>query len=300
MLKRTLFFSNRCRLSLKDKQMLIEIKDSGQTRSAPVEDLGFVVLEHQQISISMPLLDELVKNNTAVVFCDSSHHPASMLLNLNGHHLQQELFSRQINAGITLKKKLWKQTVEAKIRNQAGVLRKIGKEYKSVAWHASCVKSGDADNREGSAARIYWPLMFGREFYRERFGHPPNNMLNYGYAVLRAAVARALAGSGLLATLGIHHHNRYNAFCLADDIMEPYRPFVDEMVYTLFQRYGDFGELNTEIKMKILEILSADVLFGEKRRPLMVGLSATTASLARCFGGEEAAINYPAIAGGTN
>lgn len=295
MLKRTLFFSNPCRLSVKDKQMVVDLRDSGETKTAPVEDLGFVVLENHQINISLPLIDELVKNNVAVVFCDGNFHPASMLLNLNGHHLQQELFRYQIEAGITIKKNLWKQTVEAKIRNQAALLKYLGKEYKHVAYYATQVKSGDTDNREGAASRIYWPVLFGDDFTRTRDGPPPNNMLNYTYAVLRAAVARALAGSGLLATFGIHHHNRYNAFCLADDIMEPYRPFVDGMVYQLYEIYGDIEDLRTELKMKLLEILSVDVWFKQKKRPLMVGLSSTTASLARCFAGEAKRIEYPAI-----
>ncbi len=296
MLKRTLFFSNPCRLSVKDRQMLIESRESGETQTAPVEDLGFVVLENQQISISMPLIDELTKNNVAVIFCDRTYLPSSMLLNLNAHHLQQELFSYQINASSPLKKNLWKQTVEAKIKNQAGLLQKLGKEYKRIAYLTDKVKSGDPENREGAAARIYWPLLLGKLFSRERYGIPPNNMLNYGYAVLRAAVARAISGSGLLPTLGIHHHNRYNAFCLADDIMEPYRPFVDELVYHILEKTGkSLGELTTEIKMNLLGILSADVKMGGQTRPLMIALSNTTASLARCFEGKQKHMAYPLI-----
>ena len=295
MLKRTLFFSNPCRLSVKDKQMVVIMTETGETKTAAVEDLGFVVLEHQQISISLPLIDELTKNNVAVVFCDRTYHPSSMLLNLNGHHLQQELFSQQIAATVPLKKNLWKQTVEAKIKNQARLLKILMKDEKKVAWFAENVKSGDSDNREGAAARAYWPILFGTEFTRERYGHPPNNMLNYAYAVLRAAVARALAGSGLLATLGIHHHNRYNAFCLADDIMEPYRPFVDGLVYRLNDTINDTTELTTEIKLELITILTADVKLGGQTRPLMVALSSTTASLARCFMGEVKRISYPKL-----
>ena len=293
MLKRTLFFTNPSRLTLKNKQLVAELRETGETKTVPVEDLGFVVLEHQQISISMPLIDELTKNNVAVIFCDRTYHPSSMLLNLNGHHLQQELFSHQINAGMPLKKNLWKQTVEAKIRNQAALLRKLEKDYKTVAWFGAHVKSGDTDNREGAAARAYWPLLFGDGFTRERYGEPPNNMLNYGYAVLRAAVARALSGSGLLATLGIHHHNRYNAFCLADDIMEPYRPFVDNLVYAINESNEDIKELTTEIKMQLISILTADVKLAGQTRPLMVALSNTTASLSKCFLGTEKRIIYP-------
>ncbi|MFC2106881.1 type II CRISPR-associated endonuclease Cas1 [Bacteroidota bacterium] len=295
MIKRTLFFSNPCRLSVRNKQMVIELRKTKEVKLAPIEDLGYVVLENQQISISLPLMDELINNNVAVVFCNSKYYPDSMLLNLNGHHLQQEMFSHQISANVPLKKRLWKQTVEAKIKNQAFLLKKLKKDYKAVAYCATNVKSGDPENREGTAARIYWPLLFGKHFYRDRYGLPPNNMLNYGYAILRAAVARALSGSGLLPTFGIHHHNRYNAFCLADDIMEPYRPFVDGLVNRIYKECGDVYDLNIEVKMKLLQILSIDVWFKDMRRPLMIGLSNTTASLSRCFLGEEKRINYPVI-----
>jgi CRISPR-associated protein Cas1 len=295
MIKRTLFFAQPCKLSVKDRQLIAIYPDKGETRTAPVEDLGYIVVENQQISISMPLLAELINNNVAVVFCNTAHYPSSMLLNLDGHHIQQELFSYQISATEPLKKSLWKQTVEAKISNQANVLRRLSKDYKRVMNFAEKVKSGDPDNAEGSAARIYWPLLFGKKFNREQHGDPPNNLLNYGYAILRAAVARALAGSGLLSTLGIHHHNKYNAFCLADDIMEPYRPYVDWLVHEIVSSAVKIDELNTELKMKLLEVLSADVQLGKLTRPLMVGLSSTTASLAKCFSGETKKIIYPRV-----
>ncbi len=295
MIKRTLFFAQPCRLSVKDRQLIASYPESGDTKTAPVEDLGFVIIENQQITISMPLLSELINNNVAVVFCNSAHYPSSMLLNLDGHHIQQELFSKQIEASEPLKKNLWKQTVEAKIRNQAGVLRRLSKDYRKVLYFEDKVKSGDAENAEGSAARAYWPLLFGEKFIREQHGDPPNNLLNYGYAILRASVARALAGSGLLATLGIHHHNKYNAFCLADDIMEPYRPYVDLLVHEIFSSEENLEELTTGLKLRLLEILSSDIIIGKQTRPLMVGLSSTTASLARCYSGEAKRINYPVL-----
>jgi CRISPR-associated protein Cas1 len=295
MLKRTLFFASPCKLTVKDRQLVAHYPDSDATKSAPVEDLGFVVIENQQITVSMPLLTELTNNNVAVVFCNSAHYPSSMLLNLDGHHIQQELFSHQIAATEPLKKNLWKQTVEAKITNQAGVLQRLSKDYKKVLNFVDKVKSGDPENAEGSAARMYWPLLFGEKFTREQHGDPPNNLLNYGYAIIRAALARALAGSGLLATLGIHHHNKYNAFCLADDIMEPYRPYVDLLVFEIASSSEDMAELTTDLKLKLLEVLAADAVFGKQTRPLMVGLSSTTASLARCFSQEAKRINYPVI-----
>jgi CRISPR-associated protein Cas1 len=293
MLKRTLFLSNPFHLSLKNRQLIITEKSGMPLKTAPIEDIGFVVLEHPQISVTMKLMEQLNENNVAVVFCDSKHMPSSMLLPLDAHHIQNELFRAQINASEPLKKNLWKQTIEAKIRNQARLLEKQGKKGLQLNNLAKTVKSGDGDNREGFAARLYWNALFGKEFIRDRYGAPPNMYLNYGYILLRSAVARALAGSGLLATLGIHHRNRYNAFCLADDIMEPYRPYVDEIVIELEQKWPGQMMLEKEQKAELLQLMAADVKIGENRRPLMVALSQTTASLARCFTGETRKISYP-------
>lgn len=221
--------------------------------------------------------------------------PTSMLLNLDGHHLQGELFRLQIQATEPLKKNLWKQTVEAKIKNQAAVLSYFGKNPAIVKQYASEVKSGDVDNREGAAAREYWQTLFGNGFVRDRYGDAPNNLLNYGYILLRAAVARALTGSGLLSTLGIHHHNRYNAFCLADDIMEPYRPYIDLCVYQIWESDPDCTLLTKEHKAALLQVLTCDVVMAKTKRPLMLALSQTTASLSRCFSGETKKIVYPQI-----
>lgn len=294
MLKRTVYFSNPCHLSIKNRQLVVTKKDDDDV-SMPVEDLGFVVLEDQQISVSLPLLDELAANNVAVIFCNSSHMPHSMLFPLEGNHLQGELFHQQISASKPLKKQLWKQTVEVKIANQARLLDKLGKEWKDIMALTKAVKSDDSTGREGVAARLYWTRLFGKDFTRERYGHFPNNFLNYGYIVLRAAVARALTGSGLMPTFGIHHHNRYNAYCLADDVIEPYRPFVDEAVYELIEKYPVVSTLEKEIKAELLQVLTVDVRIGKTTRPLMVGVSQTTASLARCFAGEQRKIDYPVL-----
>lgn len=291
MLKRTLFFGKPCRLSVKDKQLLIEQKETGELHKVPIEDIGFVVIENQQITLTLPLLQEFTENNVAVIFCDATHMPNSMLLNLDGHHLQSELFRSQIDASEPLKKNLWKQTIESKIYNQAVLLDKLGKNGAMLKPFYSNVRSGDTDNREGAAARVYWNEMYGNNFIRDRYGTHPNNLLNYAYIVLRAAIARGLTGSGLLPTLGIFHHNRYNAYCLADDIMEPYRPFADELVYGLYIK--GHQELTTEVKAEILKLLANDVYFEKTMRPMMVGISQTTASLARCFSGEQKKIIYP-------
>ena len=295
MLKRTLFFSNPLRLTLQDNQLVVETRDKSRITTIPIEDIGFVLFDNMQISVSLPLIEALVANNTAVVFCNSKHFPQSMLLNLEGNNTHAEITRNQINASAPLKKRLWQQCVQTKIKNQAAVLRSMGKKNAELNAFANNVKSGDPDNREGAAARIYWSRMFYDGFIRERFGKYPNNLLNYGYMVLRAAVARALTGSGLFPVLGIHHKNKYNAYCLADDIMEPYRPFVDKAVYDIWDNDPESDDLDKEKKAELLKVLTMDVQLDKTRRPLMLALSQTTASLAQCFAGSAMKLKCPAF-----
>lgn len=292
MLKRTLFFGNKASINTRLEQLVIKTEQRETT--VPIEDVGFVVIEHPEIYISITTLSKLTDNNVAVIFCDQKHMPSSMLLNLNSHHLQQEIFKNQINASAPLKKQLWQQTVKTKIRHQSQLLKKLKKPFKTLDFHESKVLSGDTDNREGAAAAYYWKHLFDFDFRRERYGDYPNPFLNYGYIVLRAAVARALSGSGLLCTLGIHHHNKYNAFCLADDIMEPFRPLVDAKVMEIMNVYDDH-ELTTEIKAELLSVLTDTVYFEDTKSPLMVGLSRTASSLQQCFAGTARKINYPLL-----
>ncbi len=293
MLKKTLSFSNPYRLSLKNLQLVAESKDSGEIRTVPIEDIGFIVLDNMQISVSLPLLEALVANNVAVVFSDSKHMPQSMLLNLDSHSIQTEIFRNQINASIPLQKNLWKQTIEYKIQNQAKLLKLLDRPSADILALAKDVKSGDSENKEGTAARLYWSRLLGLKFTRDRFGEFPNELLNYGYIILRAAVARSLVGSGLLPTLGIHHRNKYNAYCLADDIMEPYRPYVDRRVFYMVKKNSDLFSLGKEEKAELLQVLTDDVIIDKMRRPLMVALSMTTASLAKCYSGEVKTIKFP-------
>ena len=294
MLKRTLAFTKPYHLSLKNRQMIIRAKDnSGTDASVPVEDIGFVILENQEISITMPLLNALADNNTAVIVCSEKFMPNAMLMNLDSNSTQGESFRAQLSATEPLKKNIWNQIVEAKIRNQAALLRKLGKDGDSLKPYYQNVKSGDSDNREGVAAKLYWDKLFDGEFMRFRTGPSPNEMLNYGYTVLRAAVARSLTGSGLLPSIGLFHKNKYNAFPLADDVMEPYRPFVDEIVFYLYAN-GE-NNLNKYSKSEILKLLYADTFFENVTRPLDIGLSITTASLAKCYNGLQKKILYPLL-----
>lgn len=300
MIKRTLFFGNPAYLSLRNEQLVVKMTDA-QTqeevvKTVPIEDVGVVVLEDRQITITNGAMDALLKNNCAVITCNEKHMPTGLLLPLEGHTLQSERFAQQIEASLPLKKQLWQQTVQAKIRNQGVLLKRFynAENRCMLAW-ANDVKSGDSENLEGRAAAYYWKYMFPNDevFKRDREGDAPNNLLNYGYAILRAVVARALVASGLLPTLGIHHHNRYNAYCLADDIMEPYRPYVDEVIAEILQSGADCGELTTDIKKRLLVIPVREVQINGQRSPLMVAVTQTTASLAKCFSGELRKIVYP-------
>ena len=308
MIKRTLCFTNPAYLSLKNEQLVVKMPDSCQSSAVsdqqlekvttiPIEDIGVVVIDNRQITITSGLMDALLANNCALITCDSKSLPVGLMLPLSGNTTQSERFRHQIDASLPLKKQLWQQTIQAKITNQAVVLSKCTDAEVGCmnAW-AKEVKSGDSDNLEGRAAAYYWKKLFGyiEDFNRDREGVSPNNLLNYGYAILRAVVARALVSSGMLPTLGIHHHNRYNAYCLADDIMEPYRPFVDELVFNLVKEKGLPEEgLTKEWKAELLKIPVLDVVISGKRSPLMVAVSQTTASLYRCYCGEIRKIVYP-------
>jgi CRISPR-associated protein Cas1 len=292
MLKRALFFSNPLVLTLKDNQLVFCTReDPDEKRKVPIEDIGFVILENQMISVTLPLLNALVENNTAIIICDQAMMPSALVQPLVGNSIQEELYKIQVSASEPLKKNLWKQCVEAKIENQARLLILLGLEGDRLKPFYLNVKSGDSDNREAVAAKLYWEMLFGKEFSRQREGLPPNNLLNYGYAILRAAVTRSLVGSGLLPAFGIFHRNRYNPFPLSDDLMEPYRPFVDRSARELYTN----GEtmLTKEVKAKLISLLFTDCHFKKVCRPLDIGLTITTASLVKCLNGEQKTLSFP-------
>jgi CRISP-associated protein Cas1 len=295
MIKRTLFFSNPAYLSTKNEQLVIRFPDEEkESKTFPIEDIGVLVLEDAQITLTNKLLEKLVQNNVALINCDAQHLPIGSLMPLNGHSEQSERFRHQIDASIPLKKNLWQQTVQAKIRNQAGHMELRDIPCRKMHGWARDVLSGDSQNHEARAAAFYWQNIFPIPgFNRYRGGMPPNNLLNYGYAILRAVTARALVSTGLLPTLGIHHRNKYNAYCLADDIMEPYRPYVDTVVGDMVKTGNDLEALNTDLKAKLLKIVLMDVMIDGRQSPLMNALSRTTASLYACFAGEARKIIYP-------
>lgn len=298
MIKRTLYFGNPAYLSKKDNQLVIEPpKEGGEKRTIPIEDIGVLILDQQQITITQGLLYELIENNVAVISCDGTHHPIGLMMSLSSNTLQSAKFKSQLEATQPLKKQLWAQTVKAKVVNQGQFLDSMNKNAEQLRNLATKIQSGDSTNIEGRAAAIYWRELFGKDFTRERYGEPPNNLLNYGYAILRAMVARGLVSSGMLPTLGIFHRNQYNAYCLADDIMEPYRPFVDKVVNEMYvgEKSTTFMAITPEHKRHLLGIATIDIYFKKERSPLMVGLQRTTASLCRCFEGSQRQIDYPTL-----
>ncbi|WP_374549556.1 type II CRISPR-associated endonuclease Cas1 [Flavobacterium sp.] len=292
MIKKSILIENKTIVTTKNLQLVL--KSDIRESSIPIEDIGFIVIDNPEVFLSIPAMNLLIENNTAVIICNANHLPNGMFLNLNSHHIQQEIFKNQIDASTPLKKQLWQQTIVEKISNQGILLQKITTKKNNFDFLASKVLSGDSSNMEGVAANFYWKTFFEQKFKRERFGDYPNNFLNYGYAILRAATARALSGSGLLNTLGIHHKSKYNAFALADDIMEPFRPIVDEKVFEIMQKY-DEQELNTTIKTELLQILTRTVYFKDEKSPLMVALQKTSSSLQQCFTGERKKIKYPKL-----
>lgn len=304
MVKRTLYFGNPAYLSLSNRQLVVEKPSDGDLpfgdaplrRTIPIEDIGVVVIDNRQVTITSALMSALLDNNAAVITCDEKSMPAGLLLPLESNTVQSERFRSQIDASLPLKKQLWQQTVQSKISNQAAVLKYVsGEDARNMIIWSGQVRSGDSENMEGRAAAFYWKNIFPELpfFVRGRYDGAPNNLLNYGYAILRAVIARALVSSGLLPTLGIHHCNRYNAFCLADDVMEPYRPYVDRLVVDVMADGNTCPQLTREIKARLLEIPVMDVVIDGRRSPLMIAASQTTASLAKCFGGELRKIVYP-------
>jgi CRISPR-associated protein Cas1 len=309
MIKRTLYFGNNAYLHTKEEQLVIDFADKTKpSAKVPIEDIGVVILDAYQLTISQNLISKLLDNNVAIISCDGKRMPQGLMLNLDGHSLQQERFRSQIESSLPLKKQLWQQTIKQKIKNQAHLLSHLtvvaASDLQNMEYWASAVKSGDPDNYEGRAAAFYWSRFFSNyvdAFKRGRFEDVPNNLLNYGYAILRAVTARSLVASGLLPTLGIHHHNKYNAYALADDIMEPYRPFVDSVVHQIvdqnqleFEADGEIM-LSPDIKRQLLVIPTLDVIIDGDKSPLMIGMQRTTASLSACFDGKQKRILYPEL-----
>lgn len=285
MIAKTLSFSSPGKLRLHLGQLVYD-GEGDVHRTFPIEDLGMVIVDTGLMTISTAAMQALAENNTALVVCDKTHHPSAQLLPFAANSTSQETTEAQLAASDAVNGRIWRQIVRRKIFNQAALLERLGaSESKRLFNMAEEVKNYDEGNLEAQAARIYFRALAPTpSFVRSRDGEWPNVALNYGYAILRAGVARALVGSGLVCVKGVHHHNRYNAFCLADDVMEPYRPFVDQYVLGKVPPFDvPVKELCPGHKKRLLEMLTCDVTMGELRRPLMVALSYTTSSLAKYY-----------------
>jgi CRISP-associated protein Cas1 len=309
MIKRTLYFGNPSYLSMRNEQLVLRYPEIENNETlpigfkkqvhttVPIEDIGMLIIDHKQITITHDLCEKLIANNAAILWCDSKHHPTGITLPFAANDTLTEKIRYQIEASEPLKKQLWRQTIETKILNQAAVLKHFGHHSTALEQMATQVLSGDTKNMEGQAAARYWDKMLEPyDTTRGRYEGTPNNFLNYGYAILRATIARSLVGSGLLPVLGIHHRNKYNAYCLADDIMEPYRPIVDRYIFDyLIENQYKPDYLGIEEKRYILNLCQLDIEIEGKKSPLMVATQRTTASLMKCFMGESRKIAYPIL-----
>ncbi|MDO5106605.1 type II CRISPR-associated endonuclease Cas1 [Capnocytophaga sp.] len=294
MLYRSIYIGNPAYLKLKDQQMKIVCPETrAEKGSVPVEDLGLLMLDHFQITISHQLIQQLMGSNVVIISCDAHHLPHGQMLPLHGNSTYSQRIKDQIEASEPLKKQLWKQTVESKIANQIAVLERLGNFSEPMYDYLKNVKSGDTTNMEGIAAQHYWKYLVSPDFLRERFGNSPNQFFNFGYSVLRSIVARAIVETGLLPVLGIFHKNKYNAYCLADDLMEPYRPFVDLLVIKWLEANPNAEELTKEAKAHFLQIATKDVKIDEQMRPLLVSVKHTVSSLYKCYTSEKRQISYP-------
>ena len=296
MITRSIYIGNPAYLKLKDEQLYIMDPETGQMKGKiPLEDLGLLMLDHWQITVSHQLIQKMMGNNVVVISCDAHHLPHGIMLPLHGHTEFSDRIKDQMEASEPLKKQLWKQTIECKIENQKEVLRRLGNYYEPMMDYRNNVKSGDLTNMEGIAAQHYWKYLISLDFLRQRYGDSPNQFFNFGYSVLRSIVARAIVETGLLPVLGIFHKNKYNPYCLADDMMEPYRPFVDWLVMDWLTRNPETEELTKEFKAHILQIAIKDVKIDGKTRPLMVAVKTTVSSLYKCYTGEKRQISYPEL-----
>jgi len=284
-------------LSLRNKQLVLKLEDD-KLRSFPCEDIGVLILQHPAISLSAAILNELLNNGAVVIICGKNHLPTGMLLPTVTHTELVPRMMAQIEADKPAKKNAWKHIVQAKIKNQANQLPEIQK--RKLLRLAEQVKSGDPENHEAQAAKLYWQAMFPERYAQNDKRDPNseslfNSCLNYGYAIIRASVARALVSSGLQPALGVFHHHRSNPFCLADDVMEPLRPLVDQYVKEILAdpELSKLDSLHTLHRQKLLTILTHEVTLNGNHGPLMAVLPRYTSSFYRLLTKESKKLSFP-------
>ena len=294
MIKRIVEISSPARLSLKNQQMVVE-RDGLETTTVPIEDMGILISDHPQTSHTQGLLSACSENNVAVVISNKKHIPSAVLLPLDGNSLHSKTIAGQIQIKEPTRKRLWQEIIQAKIRGQAKVLHQAVGDSSPLPQFASRVKSGDPENLEAQASRIYWQKLFGPDFRRDPDGDDINILLNYGYAIMRAAVARAIVSTGLHPSLGLHHHNQYNSFCLADDLLEPLRPAVDIRTHEFCKTMTGKPELTPDTKRFLLEILNRDCMINNHRLPLMTALHHYAANIRKVICSEEKQVEIPEL-----
>jgi CRISPR-associated protein Cas1 len=259
-----------------------------------LEDIGLLVLDAPSTTYTHAVITQVLASGAAILPCAGDHHPCGLFLPQN-NSLQTARINQQAAASTSLRKRLWKQIVQCKIRNQAHAIAADHPSRVALLQMIPRVRSGDVTNVEAHAARRYWPVMFGKDFRRARDGDPPNGLLNYGYMVMRASIARAICGAGLHPSLGLHHHNRSNPFCLPDDLLEPFRPVVDRKVKELWE--SGVSGVDRATKIDLLGLLTEQVELGGggQSGPFMVALERLTASLVRCFAGDQKELDLPKL-----
>lgn len=294
MIRKTIQIGNPAKLSLRQRQLMVEGEE--RSGSIPIEDIGIVIIDHPQVYLSASLLSALLSEGVVVIHCDEKHLPHGMSIPLHGHHLHAARLREQIETSQPLQKQLWSQIIVAKLEQQANVLKTYGKPHMVVQQLAEKVKSGDPENLEARAAIHYWKYLFNAfydDFTRDAEIGGINSMLNYAYAILRAIVARALVGAGLHPALGVWHRNQYNMYALADDLMEPYRPFADRMIMEYLMEHGEPDELTPPIKRILLQLPVREVQIEQETTALMSAVQRSATSLAKCYTGEKRKLALP-------
>ncbi|TWT64042.1 type II CRISPR-associated endonuclease Cas1 [Rubinisphaera italica] len=279
------------RLRIERRQLVIESEP--RSERIPLEDVAVLVVAHPQVSYTQAVLAELAASGGTFVTCDRSRMPIGILLPLDGNSIQNERFRHQLELSKPRQKQAWKQIIKAKVHMQATLLEIRLQTDAGLRPLISQIRSGDPSNIEGRAARKYWTALFGSDFRRDRDAADHNRLLNYGYAILRAATARAIVAAGLHPSLGLHHHNKYNAYCLADDLMEPYRPIVDRAVAELVDDYDETPEMNQEVRACLLRSLLSSFLISQQQRSLFNALSRTASSLVSIIQGNSDQLELP-------
>jgi len=293
MLKKTLFIETPSHLQIENELIKLTNKITQESNTFVPDELGYIILENYQITASIQFFQIAATNNILIIVCDKTHNPVSYTIPLYYNTTQTQTLNNQIKLKTEHKRMIWKQIIISKIQNQANLLKKMNKDYLKLMKLLEKATLDNIETCESTASRFYWKELFEiKKFKRDSEGEPPNNLLNYGYSILRAATARALIGSGLMPQISLHHHNKYDPLPLADDVMEPYRPFVDQIVVELVKK-DDYMFLHKGNKQELLKILACDTIINEVRRPLMIALTYTTSSLANIINNKNKKISVP-------